>query len=318
MTSLPTLKEMSLLPQEFAPGHRLCPGCGAGIIVRQISMTAAAAGFDLVWVNATGCLEVCTSIYPHTAWRSPWLHNAFENAAATISGVETAYKALKKRGKIDPNRKLKFIAIGGDGGTYDIGIQSLSGAMERGHDFIYVCYDNEAYMNTGIQRSGATPKYANTTTQPVGSESHGKPQRKKWLPYIAAAHQIPYVATVSPSHYKDFMKKIIKALNTKGPSFINAISVCPRGWRSKPENGILISRLAVETNYWPLFEVEDGTRWHITYRPARKKPIEDYLRLQGRFKHLIKPENKDLVENIEGEIAKRWDWLEAVEAMEKK
>lgn len=311
---LPPLKKLTNYPGKIAPGHRLCAGCGASIIVRQMQMVASALGYELVIANATGCLEVCTSIYPYNSWKSPWIHNAFENAAATISGVEAAYRALKKKGKFPSDRKVKFVALGGDGGTYDIGFQSLSGALERGHEFIYICYDNEAYMNTGIQRSSATPKYANTTTQPVGSKKSGKPQHKKWLPVVAAAHGIPYVAQVAPSHWKDFMEKFKKALLTKGPAFINAFSVCPRGWRSKEEEGILITKLAVETNYWQLFEVENGN-WRITYRPKKPKPIEEYLKMQGRFKHLFKPENRHLIDEFQVEVNRRWEWLNKMEQL---
>jgi len=309
---IPPLKKLTNYPEKLAPGHRLCAGCGASIIIRQMYMVANALGYELIWANATGCVEVCTSIYPYTSWKSPWIHNAFENAAATISGVEAAYKALKRKGKLPTDKKVKFVALGGDGGTYDIGFQSLSGALERGHDFIYVCYDNEAYMNTGIQRSSATPKYANTTTQPVGSESLGKPQHKKWMPEVAAAHGIPYVAQVAPSHWKDFMEKFKKALLTEGPSYINAFAVCPRGWRSKEEEGILVTKLAVETNYWPLFEVENG-KWRITYRPKNPKPIEEYLKLQGRFKHLFKPGNEDKIKELQEEVNRRWEWLNRME-----
>ncbi len=311
---VPPLRQLSEFPEGLAPGHRLCAGCGASIIVRQMFMAAKAAGYELVIANATGCLEVCTSIYPHTSWRTPWIHSAFENAAATISGVEAAYKALKRTGRLPSDKKVKFVAIGGDGGTYDIGFQSLSGALERGHDFIYVCYDNEAYMNTGIQRSSATPKYANTTTQPVGKESSGKPQHKKWLPEVAAAHGIPYVAQAAPSHFQDLMRKFTKALMTEGPSFINVFSVCPRGWRSKEEEGILITKLAVETNYWPLFEVENG-KWKINFKPKQRKPIEEYLKLQGRFKHLFKPENRALIEDLQRDIDRRWERLNKLETL---
>ncbi len=311
---IPPLKKLTNYPEKLAPGHRLCAGCGASIIVRQMFMVANALNYELVIVNATGCLEVCTTIYPYTAWRSPWLHNAFENAASTISGVEAAYRALKKKGKLPTDKKIKFVALGGDGGTYDIGFQALSGALERGHDFIYVCYDNEAYMNTGIQRSSATPKYANTTTQPVGKCSLGKPQHKKWMPEVAAAHGIPYVAQVSPSHWKDFFDKFKKALLTEGPSYVNAFCVCPRGWRSKEEEGMTIAKLAVETNYWPLFEIENG-RWRITYKPKNPKPVAEFLKKQGRFKHLFKPGNESRIEEIQKEIDKRWDWLTKMEEL---
>jgi pyruvate ferredoxin oxidoreductase beta subunit len=311
---LPPLKKLTRYPGKLASGHRLCAGCGASIIIRQVYMVASALGYEVVWANATGCLEMCTSIYPYTSWKSPWIHSAFENSAATISGVESAYKALVRKGKLPKDRKVKFIAIGGDGGTYDIGFQSLSGALERGHNFIYLCYDNEAYMNTGIQRSSATPKYANTTTQPVGSRSAGKPQRKKWLPEIAALHGAVYVAQVAPSHWKDLMEKVKKAFLAEGPCFINAFSACPRGWRFREEKSILITKLAVETNYWPLFEVENG-RWRITYRPKKPKPVVEYLKLQGRFSHLFKPEMEEKLKEIQEEVDRRWNWLNRMEKL---
>ncbi|NTU41894.1 MAG: pyruvate ferredoxin oxidoreductase, partial [Nitrospirales bacterium] len=248
------LKELSRKQDLLTGGHRMCSGCGAPIAIKMVLM---AAEHPLIAANATGCLEVSTCISEYTAWNIPWIHSAFENAAATISGVETMYRSLKKQGKID--KEIKFIAFGGDGGTYDIGFQSLSGAMERGHDMLYVCYDNGAYMNTGIQRSSATPFGSDTTTCPVGSAvPAGKIQERKDLTKIMAAHGIPYVAQASPSNWTDLMKKVRKALSIKGPKFMNIIAPCNRGWRSRTDDAILLSRLAVETCYWPLFEIENG------------------------------------------------------------
>ncbi len=311
---VPPLRQLSKFRGKIAPGHRLCAGCVAGTIMRLMFMAAETAGYELVIANATGCVEVCTSVYPYTSWETSWIHSAFENAAATISGVEAAYKALKKKGRLPSGKKIKFVAIGGDGGTYDIGFQSLSGALERGHDIVYLCYDNEAYMNTGIQRSGATPRYADTTTMPVGKVLKGKPQSKKWMPEIAAAHGVPYVAQVSPAFWRDFIEKFIKALEVDGPAYVNAFSTCPRGWRSKDNMGIEIAKLAVETNYWPLFEVENG-KWRINYKPKQRKPIEEFLRTQGRFKHLFKPENKHLIERLQEDVDKRWEWLNKLEQL---
>jgi len=212
-----SLKELSQRKGGITSGHRLCSGCGAGIMARQVML--AAGNYKVVVACATGCLEVATTIYPYSAWKVPWIHNAFENAAATISGVETAYKSLKKQGKI--KKDLKFLAFGGDGGTYDIGLQSLSGALERGHDFLYICYDNEAYMNTGIQRSSATPKYAATTTSPYGEVISGKREFRKNITEIVAAHNIPYVAQTAVGYWNDLVTKVEKALEVKGPKFIN-------------------------------------------------------------------------------------------------
>ena len=246
-------------------------------------------------------------MYPFTAYEDSYIHNAFENAGATLSGVETAYKALKKRGRI--SQEYKFITFGGDGGTYDIGMQSLSGAMERGHDMVYVCYDNGAYMNTGIQRSSATPMYADTTTTPTGKESDGKPQARKDLAAIIAAHNIPYVAqTTFIGNLKDLYVKSEKAIYTPGAAFLNIMAPCPRGWRYDSPDIIEICKLGVETCYWPLFEVIDG-KWILNYKPKNKLPLEDFLIKQGRFKHLFKPENQHLIEAFQKETDKRWEEL---------
>jgi len=297
-------KELAKKPDRLSPGHRLCAGCAAPIIVRQI---LAAIDDPVVVANATGCLEVATTIYPYTAWRVPWIHNAFENAAATIAGVETAYRSLVRQGKI-PERNVKFIAFGGDGGTYDIGLQALSGALERGHQFLYVCYNNEAYMNTGIQRSGATPLGAHTTTSPAGSVIPGKQQMRKDLTAIVAAHNIPYVAQAAPSQWKDLMEKTRKAVNCGGPAFLNVLSSCNRGWRHETYETLEITQLAVDTCYWPLFEVENGV-WRLTYKPKEKLPVEEWLKRQGRFRHLFRPENRHLIDELQAEVDRRWERL---------
>ncbi len=297
------LKELSKKEDLLTGGHRLCSGCGAPIIVRQVLL---AAEVPVVAANATGCLEVSTSIFPYTAWKIPWIHSAFENAAATISGVEAMYKALKRKGKID--RKIKFIAFGGDGGTYDIGFQSLSGAMERGHDIVYICYDNGAYMNTGIQRSSATPLGANTTTSPAGSVIPGKLQPRKNLTKIMAAHGIPYVAQTTPAHWRDLMTKVRKALDVDGPAFINVLASCNRGWRTPTNTTIQDTKLAVETCYWPLYEYENG-RLKINYKPKEKKPIVEFLKTQGRFKHLFSPGNEHILEKIQELVDAEWEAL---------
>ncbi|MCD6124371.1 pyruvate ferredoxin oxidoreductase [bacterium] len=245
------LKKMASQGDLLAPGHRACAGCAGASILRMIANTA---GPNTVVGLATGCMEVVTTIYPYTAWRIPYIHNAFENVAATISGVETAYRALKKKGKID--KKINFIAIGGDGGTYDIGLQALSGAMERGHNMLYICYDNEAYMNTGIQRSGATPYGAATSTTPAGKKIPGKRQHRKPLTEIMVAHDIPYVAQASPHNFMDFMRKVQRALEIEGPAFINVIMPCPVGWRFPENMSMDMARKAVDSCFWPLFEVE--------------------------------------------------------------
>ena len=302
---MPSLKQLAQREDRLAGGHRLCPGCSESIIVRQVLL---AADGPVVASNATGCLEVATSIFPYTAWKIPWFHSAFENAAATISGVESAYNVLKRRGKIDED--IKFIAFGGDGGTYDIGLQSLSGALERGHKFLYVCLNNEAYMNTGIQRSSATPRGTWTTTSPVGCEcEEGKSQHRKDLTGIVAAHNIPYVAQTVPSRPRDLTDKVEKALAAEGPAFLNVLTPCMRGWRFDSDKTLDITELAVETCAWPLFEVIDG-EWIINHKPKEKKPIEEYLKPQGRYQHIFRGEgNPTLLQEIQLDIDREWAHL---------
>ena len=308
MVKAVTLKELSKKEVLISSGHRMCAGCGAPTIVKMVLLSC---DYPVIAANATGCLEVSTCISDYTAWKIPWIHNAFENAAATIAGVETMYRSLKKQGKID--KEVKFIAFGGDGGTYDIGIQSLSGAMERGHDMLYICYDNGAYMNTGIQRSSATPYGADTTTRPAGSLVPGKTEQRKNLTKIMAAHNIPYAAQASPSHWMDLTKKVRKALDIKGPKFMNILSPCNRGWRSRTDDSIQLSRLAVETCFWPLYEIENGVT-RITFRPKEKKPVVDFLKPQGRFKHLFKPENEWVIGKFQEEVDKEWNRLQKEES----
>ncbi len=304
-----SLKTMMNKPERLAPGHRMCAGCGATIAVRAV-LRGLHEGDHAVIGNATGCLEVSSYMYPYTAWEDSYIHNAFENAGATLSGVETAYRALRKRGRLPEGENFKFITFGGDGGTYDIGFQSLSGAMERGHDLVYVCYDNGAYMNTGIQRSSATPKFADTTTTPVGSQSNGKLQNRKDLASIIADHDVPYVAqTTLTANFKDIHRKAEKAIYTEGASFLNVMTPCPRGWRYDTPKIMEICKLAVETCYWPLFEVDHG-KWTLSYEPKKKLPIEDFLRSQGRFKHLFKPGNEDLIQQFQAEVDRRWEDLQ--------
>ncbi len=284
----------------FCSGHRACQGCGEALAIR---LMCKALGPDTVIANATGCMEVISSFYPTTAWDLPWIHLAFENAAAVGSGVEAGLKALRRKGRI-PDRDVKVVAIAGDGGTMDIGIQSLSGAMERGHDMLYVCFDNEAYMNTGIQRSSGTPMGAATTTSPAGKVVPGKQAWKKNVPEIMVAHNVPYVATACHSYPLDFMNKVKKARKVKGPSYIHCFSVCPTGWRSASEETIKLGRLAVETGMFPLYEVEDG-KYKITVDVDELRPIEDYLNRQGRFRHLT----PDMIENIQDRVYQEYNKL---------
>lgn len=303
MATALSLKELSKKEDLLTGGHRMCAGCGAPVVVKMVLF---AAENPVVVANATGCLEVSTCISQYTAWRTPWIHNAFENAAATLSGVEAMYRSLKRQGKLGSD--IKFIAFGGDGGTYDIGFQSLSGAMERGHDMLYVCYDNGAYMNTGIQRSSATPIGADTTTCPAGSVVPGKLQERKDMTKIMAAHGVPYVAQASPSHWSDLMKKVRKALSIEGPKFMNIIAPCNRGWRTRTDDAIQLSRLAVQTCYWPLFEIDHGVT-RVTYKPRERKPLAEFLRPQGRFRHLFAPENEWVLKKLEDSVDGYWERL---------
>ena len=304
-------------PSRFTSGHRMCAGCGAPPVARMI-LRALKPEDHAVIANATGCMEVSSFIYPYTSWSDSYIHTAFECASATLSGVEAAYKSMKKQGKLPQDEHTKFIAFGGDGGTYDIGLQSLSGAMERGHDMTYVCYDNGAYMNTGIQRSSATPRFADTTTSPAGTVIPGKMQSRKDLTEIMEAHHLPYVAqTAAYMNFKDLYEKAEKAIYTKGPTFLNVLSPCPRGWGYPTDDLMTINKLAIETCYWPLYEVENG-KYKITYKPAKKLPVEEFLKPQKRFKHLFKPGNEWMIEEFQKEVDRRWQALLDLEDMSNK
>ena len=291
------LQTLSKREDLLTGGHRACAGCTGSNILRQIMLTA---GADTVMGGATGCMEVVTTIFPYTAWKTSFIHSAFENSAATMSGVETAFRALKKRGDLPVDReRMNFIAFGGDGGTYDIGLQALSGAMERGHNMLYVCYDNEAYMNTGIQRSGATPFGAHTSTAPAGKVKQGKEQHRKDLTKILVAHNIPYVAQTTPFHWKDLQMKVEKALTVDGPAFLNILMPCTVGWGFDPAMGMELCKMAVECNFWPLFEVEDGEYKLNKKSKADRTPMVDWLKQQVRFKHLFKPGNEGMLDEIQ-------------------
>ncbi|MEM2921310.1 MAG: thiamine pyrophosphate-dependent enzyme [Candidatus Bathyarchaeia archaeon] len=280
----------------FGPGHRLCAGCGPAISMRML--TKAFRGPTVV-TNATGCVEVATTIYPFNAWQVPYVHSAFENVAATASGIEAGYKALRRRGALKEH--IDVIAIGGDGGTFDIGIQALSGALERGHDFVYLCYDNEAYMNTGIQRSGATPRGAATTTSPAGSKIPGKPEWKKDFAGICIAHGIPYVATATIGYWNDYITKVRKAIEVEGPAVVHVLAPCPLGWRFEPKLTMKLSRLAVQTRYFPIYEYDRG-KYILSIKVPNPLPVEEFLKHQGRFRHLFKPELKPEIEKIQAGV----------------
>jgi pyruvate ferredoxin oxidoreductase beta subunit len=286
----------------FTAGHRACQGCGETVALRQILKSV---GRNVILANATGCSEIISSPFPQTAWHVPWIHVAFENAAAVASGVEAGIKALERKGVL-PKRNVCVMAIAGDGATADIGFQALSGAVERGHNFVYVCLDNEAYMNTGIQRSSSTPFGAMTTTSPPGRMSKGQKTWKKNLPEIMVAHDIPYVATASPSYPFDLVRKVKRAVEVDGPAYLHVLAVCPTGWRSGGEETIRLGRLAAECGVFPLYEVDQG-KYTINLDPGELKPMKDYLGIQGRFRHL---KSEDL-EYIEGRVQTNFEKLRA-------
>jgi pyruvate ferredoxin oxidoreductase beta subunit len=281
----------------FAPGHRACIGCGEALAVR---LACKALGRSVIIANATGCMEIVSSPLPYTSWRVPWIHTLFENTAAVASGIEAGLKMLMKKGRI-ARKEIKVVAMAGDGGTSDIGLQALSGALERGHDFLYLCFDNEAYMNTGIQRSSATPYGASTTTSPAGKVSIGQVSWKKDMPAIAAAHNIPYVATACPSYPFDLMAKVEKGAATPGPAYVHILSVCPTGWRCPTDLTVRIGRLAVETGIFPLYEVENG-EYRLNFDFPKLRPVTDYMKLQGRFRHL----SEDIIAKIQQRVDKEY------------
>lgn len=290
--------ELVPVKEFLAEGHNFCTGCGESLAIR---MALKVLGENIILANATGCAEVCTTPMPYTSWRIPWIHTLFENVGAVISGVEAGLKISVKKGRL-PERGIKCIAMGGDGATSDIGIQALSGAFERGHDFLYICLDNEAYMNTGIQRSSATPYGAATTTAPAGKLSIGQITRKKNVPAIAAAHSIPYVATASPSYRLDLMKKVRKGAEVKGPAYVHILTPCPTGWRHGGDVTIELGKLAVQTGIFPLYEIENG-RYTLNADPPKLKPVKEYLKLQGRYRHLTDAEVEKIQEMVNADYA---------------
>lgn len=285
--------------ENFAPGHRACIGCGEALAVR---LACKALGRNVIIANATGCMEIVSSPLPYTSWRVPWIHTLFENTAAVASGIEAGLRVMARKGR-GLAQDVKVVAMAGDGGTSDIGLQALSGALERGHNFLYICFDNEAYMNTGIQRSSSTPFGASTTTSPAGKISIGQVTWKKNMPAIVAAHDIPYVATACPSYPFDLMAKVAKGMATCGPAYIHILSVCPTGWRAAPDLAVRLGRLAVETGIFPLYEIENG-RYSISFKLPKLRPVTDYMKLQGRFRHLSEETVKEIQQRVEEEYTK--------------
>jgi pyruvate ferredoxin oxidoreductase beta subunit len=297
------LKQLAESPVRLTGGHRLCPGCGEPIAVRQVLMSTDK---PVLVANATGCLEVSTTIFPYTAWTVPWLHIAFENVAAVASGMEAMYLSQKAQGNIPAEADYRFVAFAGDGATYDIGFQALSGAVERGHRFLYVCLNNEAYMNTGVQRSSASPLGANTTTSPAGAVSTGKRAVQKDLTEVMVAHEMPYVAQSIPGRWRDLTSKAEKAFEADGPAFINVLTPCPLGWICDPAITVEISQLAADCCMWPLYEVVHG-EYKLTYKPKEKLPIDEYLKLQGRFRHLFRGDEGAAVrQQMQEYVDRKW------------
>jgi len=287
---------------KFTNEHSLCQGCAIPIIINTILNSTDK---QVVVGIATGCLEVASTQYPNSAWKVPYIHSLFENVAPTLAGVESAYKMLKKEGL---KKEVKLVAFAGDGATYDIGLQALSGMLERGHDILYVCYDNEGYMNTGNQRSGATPHGADTTTQPAGKISYGKTQQRKNIMEIVAAHSIPYAAQASTANPADLAMKAKKAFEMSGPRFLNVLSPCITNWKFSPQDAFTVSKLALETRYWPLYEIENG-RYKLNYEPAKRVPIDDFLKLQKRFAHLFTAQNRHAIAELQANIDSEWEKL---------
>ncbi|MBN1165760.1 MAG: pyruvate ferredoxin oxidoreductase [Methanospirillaceae archaeon] len=264
----------------FDAGHRACGGCGPALAARLI---LKGCGPHTIVTVSTGCMEVFSTPYPETAWKVPLIHSLFENASAVASGIEAS---LKKQG-----RNEHVICICGDGATFDIGMLCISGAFERGHNITYICYDNEAYMNTGIQRSGATPYDASTTTSPAGRQSFGNSRPKKDLPSILAAHGAPYVATCSVAYPNDIIKKVERAVNTEGPCYIQVHAPCCTGWGFDGKKTMAVGKLAIETGLWVNFELVNGSVEKA--KKIKRRPVEDYLQEQKRFRHLFKPNRND-------------------------
>lgn len=300
------LKQFSKSAEKFEGANLLCPGCAHGMIIREV---LNAVDGPILIGNSTGCLEVSTAVYPYTSWDVPWIHIGFENGSTAAAGAESMYRALARKGRYK-GEKPKFVAFGGDGSTYDIGFQWISGCFERGHDITYICLDNEVYANTGGQRSGSTPIGSSTSTTPAGKVGYGKKESKKDLLSIMAAHGAPYVAQVAPNKWKDMNKKIKQALDTEGPTFVNALSACTTEWRFDCGNTVEMMDLAVDSLVFPLYEIINGHELNITYRPKNVIPVRDYLGVQGRFKHLFKPENEHIIEQFQKEVDAKWEMLQ--------
>ena len=299
------LEELTKKEDLFVSGHGLCPGCGIPIILKLV---LRATTHPIVIVNATGCLQISSTRFPLTSWKSNWIHSSLGNAASTISGIETMYNVFKKKGKLT-DTEIKFLAIVGDGGTNDVGLSSLSGAIERGHDFVYLCYDNQSYASSGGQRSSASPIGTSTSTTPTGKILPGKLQYRKDITKIVAAHKPLYVAQAAPWNWEDLYTKAGKAFNIEGPAFLNVLNPCPEKWGIPSDKSIELTRIAADTCVWPLYEVEEDNNVKLNYKPENKLPVTEWLKRQNRFEHLLNSENKWIVDGIQNEVDKNWNRL---------
>ena len=293
------LNAKNLNEEEFFFGHKACPGCGGSLALR---IALKVLGERSVAVIPAGCMSAVSFNFPQLCFSNNAIISTFAGTASMLTGIEAG---LRAQGITD----FQAVGLAGDGGTADIGIQALSGAIDRNDNILYICYDNEAYMNTGTQRSSATPRFASATTTPAGVESVGKKQNQKDLTQIVVAHGSPYVAqTTFLGNFKDFHEKAHKAIYTEGPTFVNVLCPCPRGWQYSAELLPEICRLAVDTCIWPLYEVENG-EYHLTYMPKKKLPVEEFMKLQGRFRHCFKPGNEWTIEAAQNYVDEKWEAL---------
>ncbi|MCK4765592.1 MAG: pyruvate ferredoxin oxidoreductase [Candidatus Aminicenantes bacterium] len=309
-----SLQDLARKEDLFVSGHDLCPGCSIPIILKIVLRTVTS---PVVVTNASGCLQAGSSKFPGSAWKLNWLHNSAENAAAAMSGIHATYSSLKKRGKLPVEKEIKFLIIGGDGATYDSGLRSISGAVERGEDFVYLCYDNQLYAHSGGQRSAASPMGAATGTTPPGSVLPGKLQARKDITGIFAAHKIPYAAQTVPWLWQDLHKKAETAFESPGPAYLNVLTPCPTRWSTQANKAVEMSRLAADTCVWPIYEVRYGRKVTVNYKPKKKLPVTAWLESQTRFSHLSRSENKWIVEKIQEEVDKDWEFLLASETKDR-
>lgn len=300
-----TLRELVQKEDLFVSGHKLCAGCGIPVILKLV---LRASKHPVVVSNTSGCLVAGSSYFPKSSWKTNWIHCGAGNAAAVISGIEIMYKSLKKQGKLSNHKDINFLAIAGDGATYDRGLGALSGAFERGHDFLYLCLNSQGNSCSGGQRTSASPMGAATSTTPSGSVLPGKLQLEKNFSRIVSAHKPVYTAQASPWNWQDLYKKAQKAFEMEGPAFLNVLTPCPTIWKFPTDKSIQLTKIAADSCTWPIYEVM-GDKITINYRPPKRVSVTKWFESQGRFKHLLKAENKWILEEVQDEIDKDWKWL---------